>query len=114
MPSPRLKKALGQHHLISGELCRPLVDFLAPAGQRVLEIGPGGGVLTAELLAAGARVLAWEMDLEWAVELRRRLRGATGGRPSPSPPSAPSAPFLPSSRSPLALVVAEKMPRFGV
>src|ERR1700753_2899526 len=105
MPSPRLKKALGQHHLISGELCRPLVDFLAPAGQRVLEIGPGGGVLTAELLAARAR--AGEMDLEWAAELRRRLRGATGGRPSPSPPSAPSAPFLPSSRSPLALVVGD-------
>jgi 16S rRNA (adenine1518-N6/adenine1519-N6)-dimethyltransferase len=102
MSSPRLKKALGQHHLISGELCRPLVDFLAPADQRVLEIGPGGGVLTAELLAAGARVLAWEMDLEWAVELRRRLRVATGGPPS-SPPSPPL------SRSPLALVVGDAM-----
>ena len=49
--SPSLKKALGQHHLVDGALCRPLIDFLAPRGQRVLEIGPGGGVLTAELLA---------------------------------------------------------------
>lgn len=44
---------------------------------RVLEIGPGGGVLTAELLGAGARVLAWELDREWAAELRRRLPGSS-------------------------------------
>jgi 16S rRNA (adenine1518-N6/adenine1519-N6)-dimethyltransferase len=70
---PFLKKSLGQHHLTDGSLCRPLVQFLEPAEQRVLEIGPGGGVLTAELLAAGARVLGWELDLEWAAVLRRRL-----------------------------------------
>lgn len=73
--SPRLKKALGQHHLVSGALCRPLVDFLDPAGERVLEVGPGGGVLTAELLAAGARVWGWELDPEWAARLPRRFRG---------------------------------------
>jgi 16S rRNA (adenine1518-N6/adenine1519-N6)-dimethyltransferase len=71
--APRLKKSLGQHHLVDGALCRPLVAALAVAGQRVLEIGPGGGVLTAELLAAGARVLGWELDAEWAFALRRRL-----------------------------------------
>ena len=71
---PLLKKSLGQHHLVDGALCRPLVDFLRPRGERVLEIGPGGGVLTAELLAAGARVIGWELDLEWALALRRRLR----------------------------------------
>jgi 16S rRNA (adenine1518-N6/adenine1519-N6)-dimethyltransferase len=70
---PPLKKALGQHHLVDGALCRPLVQFLAPEGQRVLEIGPGGGVLTAELLAASAQVLGWELDLDWAAVLRRRL-----------------------------------------
>jgi 16S rRNA (adenine1518-N6/adenine1519-N6)-dimethyltransferase len=73
---PRLKKSLGQHHLIDGALCRPLIDFLAPAGLRVLEVGPGGGVLTAELVAAGARVLGWELDLDWAAVLRRRFPGA--------------------------------------
>jgi 16S rRNA (adenine1518-N6/adenine1519-N6)-dimethyltransferase len=72
MLAPRLKKALGQHHLAAGALCRPLIEFLAPGGQRVVEVGPGGGVLTAELIAAGARVIAWEVDLEWALELRRR------------------------------------------
>ena len=77
MPPPRLKKALGQHHLIDGSLCRPLIQFLVPAltpeDRTVLEIGPGGGVLTAELLAAGARVVGWELDLEWAAVLRRRF-----------------------------------------
>lgn len=70
---PALKKSLGQHHLVEGALCRPLIAFLEPEDKRVLEIGPGGGVLTAELLAAGARVWGWELDLEWAAVLRRRL-----------------------------------------
>jgi len=73
MSSPHLKKRLGQHHLVDGSLCRPLLDELDPAGERVLEIGPGGGVLTAELLNAKARVLALELDREWAFELHRRF-----------------------------------------
>ncbi len=75
MRQPLLKKKLGQHHLRDGALCRPLVSYLEPAGRRLLEVGPGGGVLTAELLAAGGRPLACEIDLEWAFELRRRFRG---------------------------------------
>src|ERR1700759_1120354 len=31
---PRLRKALGQHHLVDGALCRPLIHLLAPEGQR--------------------------------------------------------------------------------
>jgi 16S rRNA (adenine1518-N6/adenine1519-N6)-dimethyltransferase len=71
--SPYLKKSLGQHHLVDPALCRPLVEFLRPRGERVLEIGPGGGVLTAALLVAGARVLAWEVDPDWAAVLKGRL-----------------------------------------
>ena len=74
MPRPELKKRLGQHHLRQGSTCRPLVDFLQPAGSRVVEIGPGGGVLTVELIAAGASVVAWEVDPEWAFLLRREPR----------------------------------------
>jgi len=71
---PSLKKTFGQHHLVDGSLCRPLIEFLSPlAGARVLEIGPGGGVLTAELLRAGAEVLAWEVDPEWAFILGKRF-----------------------------------------
>ncbi len=73
--SPTLKKRFGQHHLRSGQMCRPLLDFLAPTNQRVLEIGAGGGVLTAELSTLGAQVIACEVDLEWVFYLRRRLPG---------------------------------------
>lgn len=72
---------MGQHHLRAGSLCRPLLEFLfaglPPAGSTrpfVVEIGPGGGVLTAELLTAGAEVLALELDPEWAEELQLRIR----------------------------------------
>jgi 16S rRNA (adenine1518-N6/adenine1519-N6)-dimethyltransferase len=41
----------------------------------VLEIGPGGGVLTRELLAAGASVLAWELDPAWAAAAAGALPG---------------------------------------
>lgn len=76
---PRRKKALGQHHLREGSLCRPLIEFLfaglppAASPPFVVEIGPGGGVLTSELLAVGAEVLALELDPEWADTLRSRL-----------------------------------------
>lgn len=43
----------------------------------MLEIGPGGGVLTAELVATGARVLTVELDARWAFAL-----AATPSRPA--------------------------------
>ena len=70
---PSLKKRFGQHHLIRAEACAPLLEYLRPNGERVLEIGPGGGVLTAELLAAGARVDALEIDLDWGLGLPSRI-----------------------------------------
>jgi 16S rRNA (adenine1518-N6/adenine1519-N6)-dimethyltransferase len=78
---PRLKKALGQHHLTGPELCRPVLDYLGdPAGSgRVLEIGPGGGVLTTALLEGGWSVAALELDPEWAFELRRRMAARSPG-----------------------------------
>ncbi len=116
MRPPRLDKALGQHHLVSGSLCRPLIEFLQPGGQRVVEVGPGGGVLTAELLAAGARVLAWEVDLAWAAELRRRWRGwgsaSPAGRGSGGPPAivVEDALDLPWGRLPASTLVAGNLP----
>ena len=68
---PRLTRRFGQHHLVGEHLCRPLVDWLQPAGQTVIEIGPGGGVLTRALVAASARVIAVERDLAWAFHLGR-------------------------------------------
>ena len=73
MRKPPLRKFLGQHHLVSGTLVRPLIEYLDPQGLRVLEIGPGGGILTSELIAAGARVIGWELDPGWAIHLHRAL-----------------------------------------
>jgi 16S rRNA (adenine1518-N6/adenine1519-N6)-dimethyltransferase len=72
---PRLKKRLGQHHLRHPEACRPLVEFLGRGEGPLLEIGPGGGVLTAELLGLAETVLAVELDLSWGLEVGRRFSG---------------------------------------
>ena len=70
---PYLKKRLGQHHLRQGDICRPLVEFLRGAGHLVVEIGPGGGVLTRQLLGSGAHVIGVEFDMSWAASLHERV-----------------------------------------
>ena len=49
----RPKKALGQHFLTDQSIARAIVDSLSPA-PRILEVGPGMGVLTQYLLARAA------------------------------------------------------------
>lgn len=74
---PVLQKRLGQHHLRSGTLVEPLLRWIGTSGgepSRVLEIGPGGGVLTFALLERGLPTTAWELDPHWAFELHRRVR----------------------------------------
>ena len=71
---PRLRRSLGQHHLRNLASAAPAVDFLDLEGRTVIEIGPGGGVLTRLLLDRGAsRVIACELDPAWALKLRRRI-----------------------------------------
>ena len=57
------KHALGQHFLVDRAV---LADILSTArvqpGERVVEIGPGLGVLSEGLLTAGAKPLAFELD----------------------------------------------------
>lgn len=64
------KKSFGQHFLIDKKI---LSDIVAAAeiekGECVLEVGPGLGVLTRELLGAGARVTAIEKDKKLAAFL---------------------------------------------
>lgn len=70
----RIKKGLGQHFLTQPEILRRIVDFAAvPSDAHVLEIGPGRGHLTAELLARGLRVTAVELDSECVPILRDRF-----------------------------------------
>lgn len=51
MNEVRAKKFLGQHFLTDEGIARRIVESLAPETRRVLEIGPGMGVLTKYLIA---------------------------------------------------------------
>lgn len=57
------KKSLGQHFLKSAAYLQAIVDAAdVQKGDLVLEIGPGEGALTKELLGRGAMVIAVEKD----------------------------------------------------
>lgn len=72
----RPRKALSQNFLTDPVALDAIVAAaeLQP-GDRVVEIGPGLGVLTRRLLAAGASVTAVELDPRLADYLRRELDG---------------------------------------
>ena len=74
-------RRLGQHFLSDPKILARIVDALDPRpGETVLEIGPGQGALTRELLARGLRVIALEKDrgLAAALETRENLTVITG------------------------------------
>ncbi len=65
------KKSLGQVFLNTEWPVRRVATALRQWNvQNVLEVGPGGGVLTRELLAHGLQVTAVEKDPRWAERLR--------------------------------------------
>jgi 16S rRNA (adenine1518-N6/adenine1519-N6)-dimethyltransferase len=70
-PAPR--KALGQHFLVDLRVVRKIVDLLElDAVTTIVEIGPGRGALTRELLLTGRRVVAVEPDLRMVAHLQER------------------------------------------
>jgi len=70
----RPKKRLGQHFLIDEAILDTIVVAaeLSPA-DIVIEVGPGLGVLTAELARGAGKVIAVELDTRLASFLKRRL-----------------------------------------
>jgi 16S rRNA (adenine1518-N6/adenine1519-N6)-dimethyltransferase len=63
MPLPPPKKSLGQCFLAEREYARQIAQAVAACGcKSVLEIGPGRGILTEELLGADLSVTAVEID----------------------------------------------------
>ncbi len=66
----------GQNFLLDEGVVRAMADAagIGPAS-RVVEIGPGPGILTRELLARGAEVVAIELDKKLCSLLRDRFAG---------------------------------------
>jgi 16S rRNA (adenine1518-N6/adenine1519-N6)-dimethyltransferase len=73
--SPR--KSFGQNFLHDRNIVRKIVDLARAFPPPYLEIGPGLGALTRPLAAAGAPVLAVEVDRGLSAHLRREFAGTT-------------------------------------
>jgi 16S rRNA (adenine1518-N6/adenine1519-N6)-dimethyltransferase len=72
---PRPKKFLGQHFLTDTNLLAKIADTLgAGPTDTVIEIGPGRGSLTAQLLKRAGRVIAIELDRELAPMLAEKWK----------------------------------------
>jgi 16S rRNA (adenine1518-N6/adenine1519-N6)-dimethyltransferase len=68
------RRSLSQNHLADGSIVERIVGAAeVRPGERVLEVGPGLGILTAELLRAGASVTAVELDDRLADHLAERF-----------------------------------------
>ncbi len=68
------KKSLGQNFLKSKEAIRTIVSAAElAAGETVLEVGPGKGVLTGELLAESEKVIAVEKDSRLIETLKEKF-----------------------------------------
>ncbi len=75
------KKSLGQNFLASRAHVRAIADAgEVRKGDVVLEVGPGRGILTEELLARGARVAAVEKDDRLIEPLKERFVGEIAAR----------------------------------
>jgi 16S rRNA (adenine1518-N6/adenine1519-N6)-dimethyltransferase len=75
----RPRKSLSQNFLTDPVALDAIVEAAdLHAGDRVVEVGPGLGVLTRRLLAAGASVTAVELDARLAAYLRRELGSVDG------------------------------------
>lgn len=73
-PAPR--KRLGQHFLTDPRILGRIADALEITGHdTVVEIGPGRGALTEQLVARAKRVVAIEIDRDLARLLREKYAG---------------------------------------
>jgi 16S rRNA (adenine1518-N6/adenine1519-N6)-dimethyltransferase len=74
-----MRKHLGQNFLINGGARQKLLDALGlKPGDRVWEIGPGLGAMTAGLLERGAEVSAFELDPGFIAALEEFFGGHRG------------------------------------
>ncbi|MGZ6269547.1 MAG: 16S rRNA (adenine(1518)-N(6)/adenine(1519)-N(6))-dimethyltransferase RsmA [Candidatus Limnocylindrales bacterium] len=88
----RARHAFSQNFLADPDVLQTILDEAAPdPGRHVLEIGPGLGILTGGLLAAGAVLTAVELDRGLVARLRQTygeaLERSRLARPDPPPGS---------------------------
>lgn len=68
------RKRFGQNFLADPHYVTRIADAVSPRpGETVVEIGPGLGALTGELVARAGRVVAIEIDRDLAARLRERF-----------------------------------------
>jgi len=73
VPRPPVRPG-GRHDLVDADLVRQLVEGAGLArGALVVDVGAGTGAITVELVAAGARVVAVELDRVRVAALRDRV-----------------------------------------
>lgn len=85
----RARHGLSQNFLADPDVLEAILAEAQPThGRRVLEIGPGLGMLTGALLAAGATVTAVELDRRLAAYLRAQFAGALELAASDGPAAA--------------------------
>jgi 23S rRNA (adenine-N6)-dimethyltransferase len=95
----------GWHRLTDEWAARLVADAGVEPGEFVLDIGAGWGVITAQLLEAGARVVAVELHPGRAAQLRRRFAGtaATVVRADATSLRLPRQPFRVVANPPYAV-----------
>src|SRR4029077_18882422 len=72
--APALPQKLGQHFLTNAGILERIAVAVCPAGEDlVIEIGPGRGALTENLLRRAARVVAIEIDATLVEHLRTKF-----------------------------------------
>lgn len=72
----KFKKKFGQNFLKDINVVKRIVDVSGvDENSLVIEVGPGGGVMTRELASRAKNVLAYEIDTDLSDELAKRLEG---------------------------------------
>ncbi len=72
----KFKKKLGQNFLKDSNIVKRIVDISnIDKNSLVIEVGPGGAIMTKELALKAKNVLAYEIDSDLASEIERKLEG---------------------------------------
>ena len=74
----RTKKRLGQNFLVNGEVIQDIIEFaqISP-DDTIVEIGPGVGFVTEQLVKYAKKVIAIELDEEANSRIKKNLMRLT-------------------------------------